>query len=79
NVPLVVCNPDFAVWQIGTRTVWSPVRNLDIGLEILYTRLEQNHVGTWLTGQGTRPGGEYTARDQDTWSGTIRFQRNFWP
>jgi hypothetical protein len=75
-----VCNPDFALVQVGTRTTWSPVRDLDIGLEVLYTRLDQNHTGAWnLAANGVRPAGLYTAADQDVWSGTIRFQRNFVP
>jgi hypothetical protein len=74
------CNPDFAVVQVGTRTIWSPVANLDIGVEVLYTRLDQNMNGNWLVpAQGSRGAGYYTARDQDTWSGVVRFQRNFWP
>jgi len=74
------CNPDFAVLQIGTRTVWSPVRNLDIGVELLCTKLKQKRVGDYfLPTAGARDGGLYVAADQDTWSGTIRFQRNFWP
>ena len=28
------CNPDFNVWNVGTRTIWNPVPNLDIGLEV---------------------------------------------
>ena len=65
--------------QIGTRTIWSPVRNLDIGVEVLYTKLDQN-FGTWALGSsGSRTNGNYLAADQDTWSGTLRFQRNFWP
>lgn len=75
-----VCNPNFSVVQVGTRTIWSPVANLDIGVEVLYTRLDQNFVGNWLLGaSGPRAAGVYTARDQDTWSGLLRFQRNFWP
>lgn len=30
---------DFNIWQLGANTVWSPVRNLDIGLEVLYTKV----------------------------------------
>src|SRR5690606_33032673 len=26
------CNPDFQIWQVGTKTVWNPVANLDIGV-----------------------------------------------
>ena len=78
---LAVCNPDFRVFQIGSNTYWSPVRNLDIGVEVLYTRLDQSHVGNWTTTavQGARPAGLYTARDTDIFSGNLRFQRNFWP
>jgi len=78
--PGFVCNPDYVIWQVGTRTIWSPVRNLDIGLEVLYTRLETSFAGNWvLPAFGARPTGQYTARDQDTWVGLLRFQRNFNP
>ena len=77
---LATCNPDFRTAQIGVRTIWSPARQFDIGVEVLYTRLDQNHVGFWNVGSvGARPAGGYTAQDQDTWSGTVRFQRNFFP
>jgi len=74
------CNFDWNIWQIGANTIWSPVRNLDIGVEVLYTKLDQSFDGTGsLAASGARPAGTYLLRDQDTWSGTIRFQRNFWP
>jgi hypothetical protein len=74
------CDPSFAVWQLGSRTIWSPVRNMDIGVEVLYTSFDQNMVGNWnVAPGGGRPAGLYTARDQDVWSGLVRFQRNFWP
>jgi hypothetical protein len=78
---LAVCNPDFRVMQIGGNTYWSPVRNLDIGVEVLYTRLDQSHVGSWTQpgNNGPRPAGMYNARDTDIVSGNLRFQRNFWP
>ncbi|MBN8958838.1 MAG: porin [Rhizobiales bacterium] len=74
------CNPDFSVTQVGTRTIWSPVKNLDIGVEVLYTRLDQNFDGTFIAAPGGgRAPSTFNAKDQDTWSGTLRFQRNFWP
>jgi hypothetical protein len=74
------CNPDFSIVQVGTRTVWSPVRNLDIGVEVLYTRLDQNFDGTFAVAPGGgRAASTFNAKDQDTWSGVLRFQRNFWP
>jgi Porin subfamily len=78
--PFTVCDPSFAVWGVGTRTIWSPVRNLDIGLEVMYQKFDQNMVGAWNLGpNGARAAGLYEARDQDIWSGLLRFQRNFWP
>jgi hypothetical protein len=88
-VAAVNCNPDFSLVQIGTRTTWSPVRNLDIGVEVLYSHLDQsfgnaasaiNPAGAGaIAGAGSRPAGAYTWNDRDVWSGTVRFQRNFWP
>jgi hypothetical protein len=78
--PALACNPDFRVYQVGTRTIWNPVANLDIGVEVLYTHLDQRHGGFWnLAANGSRQAGAYEARDQGTWSGALRFQRNFWP
>ena len=39
------CNPDFAVAQIGSRTVWSPVKNLAFSGDVVYTHLDQKHSG----------------------------------
>jgi len=77
------CNPDFNVWNVGTRTIWNPVPNLDVGLEIMYTKLEQNHdpalVALNFAGSGGRAVGLYAPADQDVFSGLFRIQRNFWP
>ena len=61
------CNPDFNYWQVGSRTQWTPVRNFDLGVEVLYTKLN------------TAFGGQAGYANQDTWSGLFRVQRNFWP
>jgi hypothetical protein len=80
---IVGCNPDFNVFGIGSRTIWNPVPNLDIGLEVVYTKIEQKHdpnnVRINFGGAGGRAGGLYTPADQDSWSGIFRWQRNFWP
>ena len=81
-IPNVVngCDPSVAVWQVGYRTVWSPVRNLDLGVEVLYTHFDQNFDGQWqMPATGARSIGVYQAADADVWSRLIRFQRNFWP
>jgi hypothetical protein len=79
----VTCNPDFQLWQVGSRTIWNPVANLDVGVEILYTKLETEWgagtVALPAFAAGARPAGLYTLDDQGVWSAMIRFQRNFWP
>ena len=32
------CNPDYSFWEAYTRTQWHPVPQLDIGLQVMYTR-----------------------------------------
>ncbi len=74
------CNPDFMVWGVGTRTVWKPVRNLDLGAEIMYSRLEQNMgAGVLLNfiGAGGSPTGNYTPQNESIWSGLLRAQWHF--
>ncbi len=76
------CDPDFRFWGIGTRTVWNPVRNLDIGLELVYTQVDQssdNRVALNFAGAGAKKAGLYTPSDEGSWGTTIRLQRNFWP
>jgi len=48
-VDTLVCAPnrfgagcaDWAAWQIGSRTLWNPVRNLDVGVDVQYTALSK--------------------------------------
>jgi hypothetical protein len=74
------CNPDFQLWQAGTRTQWNPVSQLDIGLDVLYTKLQPSDSGTLVTvpASGARPAGTYTLSDEDVWAVMFRVQRNFW-
>jgi len=81
--PIAGYNPNFNYWGVGTRTIWNPVPNLDIGLEVVYTKLEQkmdpNTTRINFGGAGGRAAGLYVPADQDVWSGLFRVQRNFWP
>jgi len=81
--PVIGCNPDFNWWAVGTRTIWNPVPNLDIGLEIIYSKVETNFdpntVRLNFAGAGGRAAGLYTPSSEDVWSGVFRVQRNFWP
>jgi Porin subfamily len=75
------CSPDFSFFQIGTRTQFNPHPNLDIGLEVLYTKLNTAYKGQALS--GVAPGAPqqpvFRIDDQDVWSTFFRWQRNFYP
>ncbi|HEX7881240.1 MAG TPA: porin, partial [Afipia sp.] len=76
------CNPDFAIWQIGTRTAWTPVRNLTFSGEVMYTGLDQNNVGSLnITANQAagafKPIGVYEYKDQGIWSGNLRVRRTW--
>jgi hypothetical protein len=80
------CNPDFSFWQIGTRTQWNPVQQLDIGLDLLYTRLNTAYKGATVNPNGTpgvNPGLPQNPvnalDDQSVFSAFFRWQRNFYP
>ena len=72
--------PNFNIIQVGTRTAWTPVKNLTFTGEVMWTQLDQNYSGTTngTFAGGTKPGNvRYEFKDQDTWTGVIRAQRNF--
>ena len=80
---LAGCNPDFNWWAVGTRTIWNPVPNLDIGVEIVYSKIETNFdpglTRISFAGAGGRAAGLYVPSSEEVWSGVFRVQRNFWP
>jgi Porin subfamily len=72
---------DVKYWTVGVNTIWSPVRNLDLGLEVVYHNINArtNTVtaglpsgsAPFITPTGTQRGQE------GAWVGTFRVQRNF--
>ncbi len=76
------CNPDFNIWQIGSRTAWTPVRNLTFSGEVLYTTLDQSNTGGTVAvaagAAGTfKPAGAYEFKDQGVLSGNFRVRRTW--
>jgi hypothetical protein len=73
------CAPNWSFYEIGTRTQFNPVAQLDIGLELMYT-----HVNTAFKGPANvaanlpRPA-VTLIDDQGVWSAFMRWQRNFYP
>jgi hypothetical protein len=61
---------DIRFWQVGVNTIWSPVRNLDLGVEVVYSNLRSRDNGSGLSPAASI--GNATA-----WSGMFRVQRNF--
>ena len=57
---------DWNYTQVGSRTVWTPVTNLDLSLEVMY-----NHLNSAFAGPAYE--------NKDWVSGIFRVQRNFYP
>jgi hypothetical protein len=57
---------DWSFWQAGSRTVWTPVPNLDLSVDVMY-----NHINTATYSAD--------AEDKGWWQGIFRIQRNFYP
>jgi len=74
-----VCDPDFSFWQIGSRTVWSIVRGLDLSVDIMYNKAETANGGATaaLAPGGGKPATTYTFGDVDSVQGIFRIQRDF--
>ncbi len=77
------CDFKFAVWGVGTRTIWNPVKNLELGFEVIYTKIEQNmdpgQILFNFGGNRDRAQGFYSPANEDAWSGAVRAVRYFYP
>ena len=69
-----------AFWQIGTRTIWNPVKNLDLGVEVMYNHLNTGFGGNAVVNAAVaEPTQNFQVRDQSVVAAIFRAQRNFWP
>jgi hypothetical protein len=73
------CNPNFSFYEIGSRTQWKPVPQLDIGLEFLYSHLNTAYKGPGVYPANTPRPAIAFIDDQNVWSAMFRWQRNFYP
>jgi hypothetical protein len=80
------CNPNSSWWQVGTRTMWNPVPDIDIGFDLSMVHLNTAFAGTATLGAlGTvfqpnafgQAGGTYSITNQNVFAATVRIQRNF--
>ena len=74
NAPALSTLWDVKYWTVGLNTIWSPVRNLDLGVEVVYHNIRaRTQAGGIPTIQPSN-----TLKGQDgAWVGTVRIQRNF--
>ncbi|MCK1410393.1 porin [Bradyrhizobium sp. 76] len=76
------CNPNFNYAVIGTRTGWTPIKDLTFTADLAYTMLDQKYASgstVTLPLQSTlaKPGAVYELKDQHTLTLLLRAQRNF--
>lgn len=65
---------DARYWTIGTNTIWSPVRNLDLGIEVVYHEVRARTQAGGLP--LVNPSRTYRGQE-GVWVSTLRIQRNF--
>jgi hypothetical protein len=75
---------DATVWNVGTQLAWLPVRNFEIGVQVIYARVNQD-IRTFTPGAiGLTPNAAFAAgattvsRQSDGgWTGRMRVERTF--
>lgn len=75
------CSPNYSFWTVGSRTQYSPVAWLDLGVDVFYTHFNSAYKGhnVTLAANNGRPAGLYTIEDQNVLSVLARAQLNFNP
>jgi hypothetical protein len=63
---------DTKIYQVGTNLTWSPVKDLDIGVEVLYARVDPK--GRVAGGAGA---GSASLSSEDVIEGRLRIRRDF--
>jgi hypothetical protein len=71
-------NFDLALLSVGTKTSWTPVKNLTLSAEFIYSRLDQNLDGVYnLTSATGKAAGAYQLKDQNLYNGAVQILRSF--
>lgn len=66
-----------SIWQVGLNTIWSPVKNLDLGVEVLYSKVDGSLPLTVTSAATASVPAGVIGGSTDVWSGGIRAQRSF--
>ena len=75
------CDNNWAYWNVGTRTQFNIDSQTYVGLDVIYTVLDQNQsfAGTYASSQSQAPLAARNITDQSAWIAEFRFHRNFYP
>jgi hypothetical protein len=76
------CSPNWSMWNIGSRTQWTPFRGLYMGVDTMFQKVNTAFGGGTIVQEfanGTRNSGVYTTEDKGVWSATFRIQRDILP
>lgn len=66
---------DTSLIQVGSNVIWSPVKDLDLGVEVLYRRVDPR--GRVVDFNRSTPGLTFVKGSQDVFEGRLRVQRDF--
>jgi len=71
----------FSTAQIGTRTAWTPVKDLTFSAEFIYSRMYQNLNGTFVSTATNIPGApgqsSFDLKGQSLYNGAVQVLRSF--
>jgi hypothetical protein len=78
------CNPDWSSWNVGTRSQWNVTKDLYVGIDLIYMKLNTATAGnsntvTILDRSGAKPAQAYRVEDQDAFAATWRIHRDIVP
>jgi len=81
------CSADWSSFTVGSRSQWNITKDLYVGLDVFYAKLNSaktgagsaNVVTVGAAGMGGLGAGTYVVKDQDAWTATWRIQRDIVP
>ena len=75
---------DSKIFEVGANLIWTPVKQLDIGVEAVYRKVDAGRVAQGITGGTFNTGGAFVAplafrpaSDDDQIEARLRIQRDF--
>jgi len=77
------CDPDWSSWAIGSRSQWNVTKDLYIGLDVIYLKLNTANTNAANTAifatSGAKAPAVYFVQDMDAFAATWRIHRDIVP